>query len=61
MHYELWAIIAGAAAGLACGFLNTVASSGSAVSLPILMTIGLVVAIGAELVHLIVHYAFQTH
>jgi uncharacterized protein len=28
-------------AGLACGFLNTVASSGSAVSLPILMWIGL--------------------
>jgi uncharacterized membrane protein YfcA len=31
----------GAAAGLACGFLNTAASSGSAVSLPILMMIGL--------------------
>jgi uncharacterized membrane protein YfcA len=29
------------AAGLFCGFLNTVASSGSAVSLPILMSIGL--------------------
>jgi uncharacterized membrane protein YfcA len=28
-------------AGLACGFLNTVASSGSAVSLPILMWVGL--------------------
>ena len=28
-------------AGLACGFLNTAASSGSAVSLPILMAIGL--------------------
>jgi uncharacterized membrane protein YfcA len=28
-------------AGLVCGFLNTVASSGSAVSLPILMAIGL--------------------
>ncbi|MDR5820250.1 MULTISPECIES: sulfite exporter TauE/SafE family protein [unclassified Caballeronia] len=28
-------------AGLLCGFLNTVASSGSAVSLPILMSIGL--------------------
>ncbi len=41
MHYELWMIAAGAAAGLACGFLNTVASSGSAVSLPILMMIGL--------------------
>lgn len=41
MHYELWMIVAGAAAGLACGFLNTAASSGSAVSLPILMLIGL--------------------
>lgn len=30
-----------AVAGLSCGFLNTVASSGSAVSLPILMSIGL--------------------
>jgi uncharacterized membrane protein YfcA len=30
-----------AIAGFACGFLNTVASSGSAVSLPILMMIGL--------------------
>jgi hypothetical protein len=29
------------AAGLACGFLNTLASSGSAVSLPILVLIGL--------------------
>jgi uncharacterized protein len=28
-------------AGLVCGFLNTVASSGSAVSLPILMSVGL--------------------
>lgn len=28
-------------AGLACGFLNTVASSGSAVSLPILLSLGL--------------------
>ncbi|WP_250502366.1 hypothetical protein [Caballeronia sp. AZ7_KS35] len=28
-------------AGLLCGFLNTVASSGSAVSLPILMSVGL--------------------
>ncbi len=27
-------------AGLACGFLNTLASSGSAVSLPILMMLG---------------------
>ena len=31
----------GAFAGLVCGFLNTVASSGSAVSLPILMMMGL--------------------
>ncbi|BBU31472.1 UPF0721 transmembrane protein [Burkholderia sp. THE68] len=29
------------AAGLFCGFLNTVASSGSAVSLPVLMSVGL--------------------
>src|ERR1700761_5312438 len=29
------------AGGLLCGFLNTVASSGSAVSLPILMSVGL--------------------
>jgi hypothetical protein len=28
-------------AGIACGFINTLASSGSAVSLPILMTLGL--------------------
>ncbi|HEY4351300.1 MAG TPA: TSUP family transporter, partial [Paraburkholderia sp.] len=28
-------------AGLLCGFLNAVASSGSAVSLPVLLTIGL--------------------
>lgn len=34
-------IVFAAVAGLACGFLNTVASSGSAVSLPILMGIGL--------------------
>jgi len=31
----------GLGAGLACGFLNTAASSGSAVSLPILMLVGL--------------------
>jgi uncharacterized membrane protein YfcA len=36
-----WMLALAAAAGLACGFLNTVASSGSAVSLPILMMIGL--------------------
>src|SRR6266540_7477870 len=39
--YDIWALIVGMAAGLACGFLNTAASSGSAVSLPILMMIGL--------------------
>lgn len=39
--YDLWALILGLAAGLACGFLNTAASSGSAVSLPVLMMIGL--------------------
>jgi uncharacterized membrane protein YfcA len=36
-----WMLALAAIAGLACGFLNTVASSGSAVSLPILMMIGL--------------------
>lgn len=36
-----WMLALAAMAGLACGFLNTVASSGSAVSLPILMMIGL--------------------
>lgn len=34
-------LVIGGLAGVACGFLNTVASSGSAVSLPILMAIGL--------------------
>jgi uncharacterized protein len=38
---DLVALGLGAAAGLACGFLNTMASSGSAVSLPVLMMIGL--------------------
>jgi uncharacterized membrane protein YfcA len=38
---DLWALLLGAAAGLVCSFLNTVASSGSAVSLPILMMLGL--------------------
>ncbi len=38
---EVLPILLGAAAGLVCSFLNTVASSGSAVSLPILMMIGL--------------------
>src|SRR5690606_10682869 len=37
----LGALAIAAIAGLACGFLNTVASSGSAVSLPLLMMIGL--------------------
>jgi uncharacterized membrane protein YfcA len=39
--HDLTALTLGAAAGLACGLLNTMASSGSAVSLPILMMIGL--------------------
>ena len=41
LGYDLWTLLLGLAAGLACGFLNTAASSGSAVSLPILMLIGL--------------------
>lgn len=41
LGHDLTALALGAAAGLACGFLNTMASSGSAVSLPILMMIGL--------------------
>ncbi|CAN5297677.1 sulfite exporter TauE/SafE family protein [soil metagenome] len=41
MGYDIWILLLGAAAGIACGFLNTAASSGSAVSLPILMLIGL--------------------
>jgi uncharacterized protein len=40
-NYDWWTIVLAAAAGLACGFLNTVASSGSAVSLPLLIWIGL--------------------
>lgn len=39
--YDIWALLLGLGAGLACGFLNTAASSGSAVSLPILMMVGL--------------------
>ena len=39
--YELWSLALAIVAGVACGFLNTVASSGSAVSLPVLMAIGL--------------------
>jgi uncharacterized membrane protein YfcA len=41
LGYDLWALLLGLASGLACGFLNTAASSGSAVSLPVLMMIGL--------------------
>jgi uncharacterized membrane protein YfcA len=41
LGYDLWTLALGFGAGLACGFLNTAASSGSAVSLPILMLIGL--------------------
>jgi uncharacterized membrane protein YfcA len=39
--YEWWSVSLAVVAGVACGFLNTVASSGSAVSLPALMAIGL--------------------
>src|ERR1700677_4877112 len=39
--YDSWSFLLGFGAGLACGFLNTAASAGSAVSLPILMMIGL--------------------
>jgi uncharacterized protein len=38
---DIWSLLLGFGAGLACGFLNTAASAGSAVSLPILMMIGL--------------------
>jgi len=38
---EPWMLVLAGFAGLACGFLNAVASSGSAVTLPILMMIGL--------------------
>src|SRR5215471_4618998 len=41
LGYDLWTLALGLGAGLACGFLNTAASSGSAVSLPMLMLIGL--------------------
>ena len=41
LEYDVWSLVLGMGAGLACGFLNTAASSGSAVSLPILMMIGL--------------------
>src|SRR3954463_495349 len=39
--YDRWALGLALVAGLACGFLNTAASSGTAVSLPLLMMIGL--------------------
>jgi uncharacterized protein len=38
---DLWTILLCLGAGLACGFLNTAASSGSAVSLPVLIMVGL--------------------
>jgi uncharacterized membrane protein YfcA len=41
LEYDVWSLVLGVGAGLACGFLNTAASSGSAVSLPILMITGL--------------------
>lgn len=41
MEVGVVGVVLAAVAGLACGFLNTVASSGSAVSLPILLAIGL--------------------
>ena len=39
--HEVLTLILAALAGLGCGFLNVVASSGSAVSLPVLMWLGL--------------------
>ena len=41
LQLEIASIVMALVAGLACGFLNTAASSGSAVSLPILMLLGL--------------------
>ncbi len=41
LSFDIWSLLLGLGAGLACGFLNTAASSGSAVSLPILMMVGL--------------------
>lgn len=38
---DLWSLVLGFAGGLACGFINAAAAAGSAVSLPILMLIGL--------------------
>lgn len=40
MDTEIWTLALAGLVGLACGFLNTAASSGSAVSLPNLMAIG---------------------
>jgi uncharacterized protein len=39
--HSIMSLLVAVIAGLCCGFLNTVASSGSAVSLPVLMWIGL--------------------
>lgn len=41
MHTETWALALAGVFGSACGFLNTAASSGSAVSMPTLLAIGL--------------------
>jgi hypothetical protein len=41
MSSDIWSLLLGLGAELACGFLNTAAASGSAVSLPILLMIGL--------------------
>lgn len=38
---DVWGLLLGVGAGLACGFLNAAASAGSAVALPMLMVIGL--------------------
>lgn len=39
--YDIWIVLLGLVGGVLCGFLNTAASSGSAVSLPILVLMGL--------------------
>jgi uncharacterized membrane protein YfcA len=41
LGHDLWTLALGLGAGVACGFLNAAAAAGSAVSLPILMFIGL--------------------
>lgn len=38
---DVWSLLLGIGAGLACGFLNAAASAGSAVALPMLLVIGL--------------------